>query len=112
MALNGTMVGYFEGKKGLRQGDPMSPYLFVIAMEIMSRLMDEYTGNVKAFTFHPRCSKIKLTHLCFVDDLLLILAINLKSVNTIKKALHEFLYMSGLKANQRRVHFIVQVYLS
>jgi hypothetical protein len=85
VALNGTMVGYFEGK---RQGDPMSPYLFVIDMEIMSRLIDEYTGNVKAFTFYPRCSKIQLTHSCFVDDLLLILAVSLKSVNAIKKALH------------------------
>ena len=32
ITLNGSMVGYFKGGKGLRIGDPLIPYLFVLTM--------------------------------------------------------------------------------
>jgi len=43
ISLNGTLVEYFKGGKGLRQCDHLSIYLFVLVMEVFSRLMKEYT---------------------------------------------------------------------
>jgi hypothetical protein len=39
IALNRNLVGYFKAGKGLRQGDPISPHLFVVAMEGFTRLL-------------------------------------------------------------------------
>jgi hypothetical protein len=105
ICLNGTLVGYFEGKKGLRQGDPLSPYLFVLAMEVFSRIMNVSTGTDSSFKFHPYCFKVKLIHLCFVDDLLIFLEASLSSINVIKAALMEFEDLSGLKANTLKSSF-------
>jgi hypothetical protein len=105
IALNGSLVGYFPGKKGLRQGDPISPYLFVLAMEVLSLLLNEAVSRFPRFGFHPRCQALGLTHLCFADDLLIFSAANFDSVKVILDVLKEFEVLSGLKANPLKSSF-------
>ncbi|KAL9687230.1 hypothetical protein QQ045_031629 [Rhodiola kirilowii] len=65
--INGEMVNYFEGKRGLRQGDPISPFLFLIAMEYLSCLLNKLDRKA-GFYFHPKCHRINLKHILFTDD--------------------------------------------
>ena len=67
--INGTPSRPFRAKKCLRQGGPMSPFLFAIAMEYFSRVLNKLKGEVIAF--HLKCKKSKIMELVFVDDLLL-----------------------------------------
>lgn len=65
LSINGGIHGYFSGKKGLRQGDPISPLIFVLCMEYLSHIV-KYVGNLPLFSYHPRCSGFGITHLCFL----------------------------------------------
>lgn len=83
----------------MRQGDPLSPYLFTLVMEVFTLIMQrESVGNDK-FKYHVGCKGIKLTHLCFADDLLVVCHGNVESVKVVKSASEEFSRISGLYPN-------------
>ncbi|XP_059442158.1 uncharacterized protein LOC132174537 [Corylus avellana] len=67
--------------------------------------MAAHTGVDSGFKFHPNCLKMKLTHLCFADDLLIFSEASVSSVKVIKAALVEFEELSGLKANPSKSSF-------
>ncbi|GJX32724.1 RNA-directed DNA polymerase, eukaryota, reverse transcriptase zinc-binding domain protein [Tanacetum coccineum] len=100
--INGEREGYFNGGRGLRQGDPMSPYLFTLVTEVFSIIMGRNIGKTKEFKYHHGCKKLQITHLCFADDLLVFCHGDIKSVSTIKEALEEVSSYSGLRANMNK----------
>ncbi|GJU59485.1 RNA-directed DNA polymerase, eukaryota, reverse transcriptase zinc-binding domain protein, partial [Tanacetum coccineum] len=71
ICVNDENCGYFKGGRGLRQGDPMYPYLFTLVMEILSLIVQDKVGRNEKFHYHFGCKQMKLTHVCFADDLLM-----------------------------------------
>jgi hypothetical protein len=67
-------------------------------MEGLSLLLTQAASSPQ-FSYHPKCNLVKLTHLCFADDLLVFSTANATSVSAIVGALAEFESLSRLKAN-------------
>ncbi|GJU50290.1 RNA-directed DNA polymerase, eukaryota, reverse transcriptase zinc-binding domain protein [Tanacetum coccineum] len=100
--INGDKVGYFKGGRGLRQGDPISPYLFTLIMEVFSLMLKRKIVQEPRFQYHFGCKDIKLTHVSFADDLLVMCHGDAESVKVIKSALDEFSACSGLIPNNSK----------
>lgn len=96
--LNGKPSDTIYPRRGLRQGDPMSPLLFVIGMEYLSRIL-MVIGTYKDFRYHPRCRKMQLNHMSFADDLMMFCRGDLVSTQLLCKGLNSFAATSGLCAN-------------
>lgn len=96
--VNGDLAGYFQSTKGLRQGCSLSPYLFVLCMNILSKKIDRAAAGNR-FQFHPKCHSLSLTHLCFADDLMVFVEGSKGSIEGVLAVFEEFTSWSGLKIN-------------
>jgi hypothetical protein len=69
--LNGSPFGLFSPSIGLRQGDPLFPFLFIMGSELLSRLLlkEERLGKIKGMKITRNTPTIN--HLLFADDLLI-----------------------------------------
>jgi len=69
--INGTPSNFFRASRGIRQGCPLSPLLFILVIEGLSLLIADARdhGLIKDIKIS---STLALTHLLFVDDVILL----------------------------------------
>nr|GEY40136.1 hypothetical protein [Tanacetum cinerariifolium] len=96
VCVNGDLHGWFRGKQGLRQGDPLSPYLFTVVMEVLTLILQQKVYNSEVIQYHHLCEKQRIINLCFADDIFLFAKGRPSSVNVIMQALEEFKNVSRL----------------
>ncbi|KAK2664384.1 hypothetical protein Ddye_002958 [Dipteronia dyeriana] len=98
-SLNGEICGDIRPSKGLRQGDPLSPYLFLICAEGFSSLIHlaQLRGAIEGF----KCSKCRpeISHLFFTDDSLLFTKANVANCTAMRKVLDIYVKASGQVVN-------------
>ncbi|GJR61917.1 RNA-directed DNA polymerase, eukaryota, reverse transcriptase zinc-binding domain protein [Tanacetum coccineum] len=105
--INGESCGFFNGGRGLRQGDPMSPYLFTMVMEFFTLVIEKNVRNTPEFNYYFGCKSLKITYICFADDLMVFCHGDPCSVKVIKKSIEDFGNCSSLLLNfgKRTVFF-------
>ncbi|XP_074300853.1 putative mitochondrial protein AtMg01250 [Silene latifolia] len=106
LSINGEMFGYFHGKRGLRQGDPLSPLIFTLCIEYLTRTI-KYAAAKYEFRYHPMCKHLQLANLMFADDVLLFRNRDAKSMMLLLQSYSTFSKATGLKisASKSNVYF-------
>ena len=100
--INGYPSGFFASSRGLQQGDPLSPLLFVMVIETLSRLMDRAVqgGLLSGFLVGNQAkSAVMVTHLLFADDTLMFCDADPAQIEYLGCVLTWFEAFLGLKIN-------------
>ncbi|XP_050243704.1 uncharacterized protein LOC126692222 [Quercus robur] len=99
---NGCPSDFFGSSRGLRQGDHLSPFLFDIVMEALSRMLGAATatGQFSGFTFGNEAgSLMSMSHLLFADDTLVFCDADSTPITALRGILSRFEEMLGLRIN-------------
>nr|GEX89981.1 hypothetical protein [Tanacetum cinerariifolium] len=94
--VNGNSYGFFKAKRGLRQGDPVSPYLFTIIMEVFNLLLKRQISLDKRLKFHWGFKEMEITHLCFANNLMLLCHADKIFASILRRGLDEFSLSLGV----------------
>lgn len=101
------MTTLLKAKRGIKPGRPnfaaticddygISPILHRSSQKL------QFLPN---YNYHPKCEKLRITNLCFADDLLLFVRGDAMSVQMMMDVLGSFSESTGLRANVRNVKF-------
>lgn len=96
---NGEKTEAFKPERGLRQGDPLSPYLFVLCMERLCHLIDKSIELKEWKPISLSRGGPKLSHICFADDLILFAEASIAHIKVIRQVLEKFCLASGQKVS-------------
>jgi hypothetical protein len=100
--INGSSFGLFTPARRLCQGDPLSPFLFILGIEVMSRLLhlQESLELLKDIKIAQNCSPI--THLLFADDLFIFAKATSIEAHVIISCLDTYCSWSGQAVNDSK----------
>jgi hypothetical protein len=100
--LNGTLAGFFNSLRGIRQGDHLSPLLFLLVIEVLSRLLKrtEEGGFIRGFQVGASLGdSLDVSHLLYADDTILFCDACLEQLTYLRRVLTCFEAVMGLRMN-------------
>ena len=100
--INGSLSDFFGSSRGIWQEDPLSPLLFDIVMEGLSRMLDvaATTSQFSGFSIgNTAGNSVMVSHLLFVDGTLIFCNVDPMQITSLRAILARFEEVSGLRIN-------------
>ncbi|CAI0556305.1 unnamed protein product, partial [Linum tenue] len=99
--VNGEAAGFFKIGKGLRQGDPMSPFLFNLVMDVLSMMLERLrvAGLITGFCMDEGNRRGEVTHLLYANDTIIFCDADEDQVMNILATIICFQTVTGLRIN-------------
>ena len=99
VVINGEPKGNIIPTRGIRQEDPLSPYLFLLCLEGLNGLIERAFDRKHIEGFSLCKNSLKISHLFFVDNSLLFCCARLEDVRKIQEILGKYEVALGQKIN-------------
>ncbi|VFQ90791.1 unnamed protein product [Cuscuta campestris] len=102
--INGSPAGFFQIKRGVKQGDPLSPLLFLISSECFSRMIKFHMNTSSLGSFNTGNHPL-ISHLAFADDLVIFLNGDTRNLKKFRRILEDYQQGSGQQVNLNESSF-------
>ena len=103
--FTGGTLEAFHPSRGIHQGDPLSPYLFILCMEVLGALIEDKCKEKLWNPVKSSQSGPAFSHLFFTDDLMLFAKADRKNCIAIRDVLDSFCSLSGQKISDEKSQF-------
>lgn len=105
--ISGAASSFFKGKRGLRQGCSLSPFLFLLLAKGLSQLVQKAKrdGSIRGLEV---AINMFISHLLFVDEILLFSNGNINEIKEIKRILNLFMKATRMQVNHRKSQVILE----
>jgi len=99
---NGEAGETFSPSRGIRQGDPLSPYLFILLANVLSHMVKNAVsdGSLKGIKLNPHCPT--LSHLFFADDAIFFMDGTLREAQNLANLLNCYCFATGQSVNRNK----------
>jgi len=107
LIINGSPSKPFKMERGIRQGDPLSPFLFVLVAEVLNKMMHRAvsTGLIRGISVGV--GGLQISHLQFADDTLVLCEAEEQYARVIKGIFLTFQAFTGLCVNYKKSTLVV-----
>lgn len=100
--LNGSRVGYLTPNQGIRQGDPLSPYLFICCVEAFIQMVELAVGQWRLKGIQIAPSAPNISNLFFADNTIVFTRATVQGAEVVRSILNKYAAASGQIINMEK----------